>query len=881
MVNTDTTFTAPSDGPFVGIQVIDNATLTGNNLVIGPGSPNRIGLLLGSTAVGVTGHGILNGGSITQSQGATNSVFGVYLRNNSTANLSGTSITLDGKWDSAGIMVNGAATGTPASVTGNNLTIELSTTESSSPQPSAAIYAWRGKADISNSTLTLTGSHTYGLLASGNTGRDTEIISTNNTITTDGLNAYGAFAYTDPTGKAVINIVGGTIQTKGLTAHGLRASGESSDAEIHVSGGASIATAGDGAVGAYARYGNKIFITDSSLKTTGLNADGAKAEFGSPIEMTGVSLVTEHTGARGLVAIDSSTFTVKNSTIDAGGWAAAAYETGNSFTLSGTTMKGAEGLLYVDADSSAVFSAHNSTLTGRILTEANANSDVTLTGGTRWNMTADSNVSTLTNTNSTIAFAPGGAFKTLTVDGNYTGNAGRFVLNTKLGGDASPTDMLVVKGNTAGTSFLRVVNAGGAGAPTVEGIKVVQVDGASNGRFSLLGDYTFRGQQAVVAGAYAYTLNKNGVANPSDGNWYLRSSMTDAGSGGKPGGGSGGGSGGKPGGGPGWRPILQPGAPLYETMPRVALGLMSLPTLQQRVGNRYWPDSAGQGNEATTEERGYWGRVDGGKIRVDGGFSTSDAKIDQDQWRAETGLDFIALKSAGGTFIGGVNFYYGHAEADIHSPFGVGRNETEGYGVGGTATWYGDTGFYADAQARVTWLDTDLDSHTLGRKLAKGADGIGSSFGLELGQRLPLTANWSAIPQAQLMFANVDYDNLVDPFGSRVNFGNDDSLLGRFGIALQHDQHWRNRAGELTRMSFYGIANLYQEFLDGTSVTLAGLGLGNEDADTWMGGGLGGSFNMNGDAISLYGEVTAATNVSDDSGDSYGFGGKGGLRVRW
>jgi outer membrane autotransporter protein len=69
---------------------------------------------------------------------------------------------------------------------------------------------------------------------------------------------------------------------------------------------------------------------------------------------------------------------------------------------------------------------------------------------------------------------------------------------------------------------VRVINVGGGGAQTVEGIKIIDVGGASNGAFSLLGDYVIQGQQAVVGGAYAYTLQKNGVSTPTDGDWYLR-----------------------------------------------------------------------------------------------------------------------------------------------------------------------------------------------------------------------------------------------------------------------------------------------------------------------------------------------------------------------
>ncbi|MBF8720402.1 autotransporter outer membrane beta-barrel domain-containing protein [Pseudomonas guariconensis] len=41
----------------------------------------------------------------------------------------------------------------------------------------------------------------------------------------------------------------------------------------------------------------------------------------------------------------------------------------------------------------------------------------------------------------------------------------------------------------------------------------------------MAGNYTYQGQPAIVAGAYAYRLYQNGVTASNDGNWYLRSSL--------------------------------------------------------------------------------------------------------------------------------------------------------------------------------------------------------------------------------------------------------------------------------------------------------------------------------------------------------------------
>ena len=144
--------------------------------------------------------------------------------------------------------------------------------------------------------------------------------------------------------------------------------------------------------------------------------------------------------------------------------------------------------------------------------------------------------------------------------GNYTGNGGMLVMNAVLGDDSSKTDLLKVGGNTSGKSTVKVINRGGVGGRTNEGIKIIDVSGQSNGTFNLAGDYTTKpGESAVMAGAYAYTLHEGGVSTPDDGDWYLRSEQKD---------------------GPG--PVINPGVPLYQGAVQTLQALNTLPTLQQR-----------------------------------------------------------------------------------------------------------------------------------------------------------------------------------------------------------------------------------------------------------------------------------------------------------
>ncbi|WP_261527630.1 autotransporter outer membrane beta-barrel domain-containing protein [Burkholderia multivorans] len=457
----------------------------------------------------------------------------------------------------------------------------------------------------------------------------------------------------------------------------------------------------------------------------------------------------------------------------------------------------------------------------------------------------------------------------LTVTGNYTGADGVIRLNTALGDDNSPTDRLTVKGDTAGNTTLRVSNVGGAGAQTVNGIPVVTVDGASNGTFALQGDYVIGGQQAVIGGVYAYTLQKNGIATPNDGNWYLRSSLVNGATTNPP-----------PVSQP---PIYQPGAPLYEAYPEVLLALNGLPTLQQRAGNRYWRDAASaQASDPGTSSQSsaLWARIEGQHQAMNPGTSTTGTRWTADQMKLQTGVDGLLMESDAGRLFAGFTAQYTRASNRIKSFFGNGNIGVNGYSVGGTATWAASNDFYVDAQAQATWYDSDLTSSTLGQRMTNGNKGFGRAFGVEAGRRLTVNDTWSMTPQAQLVYSSVSFDGFTDPFGARVNSDKSESLTSRLGVSLNHSDVWNNRAGHAVRGNFYAIANLYYEFMGNTSVDVGSVPLSARGDRLWGGLGVGGSVNWKDGRYALYGELLAKTSLANP-GHSYGYQGTVGARMKW
>ncbi|WP_245500449.1 autotransporter outer membrane beta-barrel domain-containing protein [Rhizobium leguminosarum] len=457
--------------------------------------------------------------------------------------------------------------------------------------------------------------------------------------------------------------------------------------------------------------------------------------------------------------------------------------------------------------------------------------------------------------------APGNSIGTLTIAGNYTGTGGTLEIETILGGDASPTDRLVVTGNTAGTTDVTVVNLGGGGAQTVEGIKIIDVGGISAGNFSLLGDYVFEGDQAVVGGAYAYRLYQGGVSTPADGDWYLRSTELDAA-------------------GVAIGPIYAPGVPLYEAYAGVLQSLNQFGTLRQRTGGWMLDGDRSADQDGNTAARGLQTRIGGNRSHFEPESSTTGTDYEVSSWTLQAGVDGVLRESEAGALIGGINFHMNTASADISSRFGKGDIDTTGYGFDGTLTWYGKSGFYVDTQAAVTWYDSDLKSSTLQTSLADGNDGFGYGLSVEAGQKIDLTSQWSLTPQAQLAYSSVRFDSFTDAYGADVSLDDGDSLTGRLGVSADFDSEWQDASGKTSRSTVYGIANLYYDFLDGSDVDVSGTSVVSENQALWGGLGLGGSLTWSDERYAAHGEAFARTSLKD-FGDSSAVGAKIGFSVKW
>lgn len=496
--------------------------------------------------------------------------------------------------------------------------------------------------------------------------------------------------------------------------------------------------------------------------------------------------------------------------------------------------------------------------------------NLSLTAGTSFfvsgNGIGTTSISGVVENGGTISSATGGAGDAIRIGGDYVGDGGTIVLETELGGDISATDKLDVAGDSSGTSNVRVININGVGAATKEGIELITVQGASNALFSLLGDYQIEGVPVVVAGAYSYQLLKGNQTGTDTKNWYLRSELISIDPDDPD------------------DPLYQPGVPIYEAYPQTLLHLNDLPTLQQRVGNRFWltgtMEATGGETLGSTMADGIWARIETARNNITAHYSTAGTEFDQNKFRAQAGIDQTFYESASGTIIGGITAQYMHGSTDTSSIHGIGQVSTGAYGAGATLTWHGVGGAYLDAQVQAAWYESDLRSVTANRFLVRGNNAFGYALSLEGGHQIALGGGWSMTPQTQLTYSHVEFDRFSDVFGSPVSLDKGASLQGRLGLTLDWETEWKDAKNSTSRAHAYGISNIYNEFLGRTRVDVSSEKFDFRKDRLWAGLGAGGSLSWNDDAYSLYAEGLVNTSLAD-IGNSYSLEGKIGFRAKW
>lgn len=789
---------------------------------------------------------------------------------------------------------------------------------------------------VRGGSITTLGDQSHGAQSLATVFGSTLTEITAGSITTNGTQSHGGYSLSLSTGEAVAKMDGGSITTLGNGSYGLHTyiqrSDATSDSQITINGG-NIATSGEEAHGAYARNsgtGNVVINTSGgSINASGENAHGIYAQSRADVTMNlnaiNVTSGTQDAAAIFSEAAQNNTITIGNNAIINGvasgraivdassgvksnitssgqitgdillddgedsvnllaGSLAGDIEAGdgsdtvmlgtvsfdgNSHVLDGGSdntsanddllqFNGWNGFAASQTDITLVdIDAQNNVLNFERI-ELNNNADVTFSGN-QFGVDSNSN-----NVDLTVADGSTARFKnsftiqgdlnnfgsidlsganqtagtTLTVGNDYTAGSNLY-LDVVLGDDNSPTDKLITT-TTSGLTDVYVNKVGGTGAQTQNGIRIVEVGNpsSSTGTFELAnGDYVMpdTGENAIIAGAFGYALRQG-----SDGNWYLQSS-------------------------------LQPSVAVYEALPQTLLGMLNESTLAQRIEGRQMLTQTVN----TEQPTGTWLRMSGQWSDIDSDESTSQTQFKQQTRQIQAGIDGLLDEDENGKLVAGINFSANNGTSQLDGSL-KGDIKSQGHGIGLTATWYGNDGFYSDMQLQVQKLNSDLSSDTLG-SLADDLNSSSELFSIEFGKKFELDNDMTITPQAQLTWKRIEFDDFTGPNDETVSLQKNRHNQTRLGVAIE--KQWRSEEPEVGNL--YGIANIKRNSQEGTGVNVSGASL-NMKLPEWSAEiGVGGSYDWQSKnrTTSLYGEVSAEKAIS--GGNLTSVKGNIGVRVEW
>ena len=281
---------------------------------------------------------------------------------------------------------------------------------------------------------------------------------------------------------------------------------------------------------------------------------------------------------------------------------------------------------------------------------------------------------------------------------------------------------------------------------------------------------------------------------------------------------------------------------LYEALPSTLLAMNGLPTYAERMS-------------AARDGTGAWARVEtaGGEWTAD---RSTRAKVAYDYGRygVRTGADVAVGENARL----GASAHGFRGDAKVASS---GEAKLWGMGAGIHATTALD-GFYADAQAAVTWYEVDLKSPIHG-PLKNEAKGRGYAVGVEAGRRIPASEGISVTPRVGLAWSDVSLKDFTDRAGSGadVSVKAAESLTGRVGASVELE------TGDGLRL--FGSVDVTHEFSEETEAVVSGASLKASAETTGVRVGIGGLFDL-GNGASLLGSANYTSSGSDNS--AYGVG---------
>ncbi len=704
-----------------------------------------------------------------------------------------------------------------ASLTFTN--IQISSNATVIGQTQAGIHAsngGRGSTRISANAVT---GQTNGILAM-HTG--TGDISVNTTGTIIGTTEYGVNVTSNRNVSNISVTARGSISgAKG----GIRVS-HSGNGTVSVNTGGAISSSADGnhAISVDHTGTGNISVVVSDAVTGGMNGAGiyTKTRSGSTTIVLNSGAVISSQGGTAITDGNSDTAI----TLNQGATISGIIELGggtDSLRISGGTLRTArlDGGEDQGTDRSVdvlTFASGSSSLnTSRFVNWERISFASGSTVSVNGSITVDTNEVDLKGTLSMQDNQPDDSF---VVNGNLVGGG---TLRIDVNFAAGRSDSITVSGNATGTTTIAIADITPDNATArANSITIATVNGDSNAStFALAGNDQF------LSAGYLYRLNFDSASNS-----YQINGTSIVGS-----------------------LLLSTPIALFDGFARAPsmyqrLGVVDRQRLAGNSQPRFWMRTNSRSNEYSKS-------------------NVTNGSYDNTTLGFQVGADLNLFEDDNGVWTVGVNVSSHNVESTINLETISGTLEASGFGIGGTATWFGKAGHFADVQLQVNRITTNLDTSIL-PDLVDADASTAVYLSTEFGHLVASLDNIDIYAQTQLSWGHVGLGNIETTAGD-FNLHMEDGFTVRAGIHAEYNQD---------KVSWYATGNLIADtpdqwftrvgnetFLDKTSAMLAEIkaGISSQVADN----------------TSLFAQANFSTSIDgrDNSRNSSGI--SAGLKLSW
>ena len=519
-------------------------------------------------------------------------------------------------------------------------------------------------------------------------------------------------------------------------------------------------------------------VIDTSGTAAGSNTKGAYANGGSSIEFA-KGLVLDNKGRSHSLYVAGTGSSLKVNSSGSGD----VYLTGDITAIN-------EGTLELD------LSTDKSYYEGAATTETDGKLHMKLRQGSLWNVTADSNLTSLEfGDGAVLDMAQAAGYQNLRTE-SFTGSGAAFVLGTDIMNDKS--DKVYITNSTPTGTAHHNIQIKDAGHNTGDDLHLLLVDDAS-------GNYTFTAQDAYGGGIYNY---KAEISNETDGGikWYLESLKTAG--------------------------VTED----VRALSRVSDGIYALAV----TGNDSLRGRLGELRDDNAEQ-GVWTRVYGGRLKGD--------NFSENYQTYQIGYDLPFAGSPDSenaqNWRGGAAFEYTKGSIG----YGVGSGENKMTALAMYGTKHTRSGDNVDIILKHGRIKGDIKTYGIGAD-SGDYDTNATALSVEYNKRLAQTKNIFIEPQVQLTLTHIAGSYFTTDRGITVRSGGINSAVGRLGMAVGKQYKQGNVYFKTSLLhEFGGDRDIYMRAANGETLSDS-----RDYGDTWFELGLGGNIRM-GKNSSFYGDI--------------------------